>query len=116
MAVLRYEDLLEDVNRELTEKGLEFIAKDGKTVILRPVLLLGKEELKVVTTLLNVVGDEDADTFVRIEAMDSMLLAAADKKQPLRDSLETLPPQIRTRVFDAWMKAGNGDALGEASA
>ncbi|MER5643949.1 hypothetical protein [Streptosporangium sp. NPDC002524] len=116
MAVLKYEDLVEDVKRELAAKGLEFHAKDGETVTLRPVLLLGKEELKVVTTLLNVVSDEGADTFARIEAMDAMLIASADKKKSLKNSLDDLPPQIRTRVFDAWMKAGNGDALGEASA
>ncbi|GAA3537176.1 hypothetical protein GCM10022419_016250 [Nonomuraea rosea] len=113
MAVLKYDDLIADVERELEENGLHFIAKDGTTVVLRPILLLGKDELKVVQTLLEKVGDDDADTFAKIEAIDAMLIAAADKKQALKDSLGDLPPQIRTRVFDAWMK---GSDAGEASA
>ncbi|SFI81795.1 hypothetical protein SAMN05216275_10573 [Streptosporangium canum] len=113
MAVLRYEDLVEEVERETADKGLPFLAKDGKTVILRPIMLLGKEELKVVQALLKVIGDDTADTFARIDAMENMLIAAADKKDSLKKSLADLPPQIRTKVFNAWMEAGKGP---EASA
>lgn len=113
MSVLKYEDLVDEVERELVAKGLEFLAKDGKTVLLRPILFLGKDELKVVQTLLKVVGDETRDTFERIDAMDAMLVAAADKKDSLKKSLADLPTQIHTRIFDAWMKAAKA---GEASA
>lgn len=111
MAVLKYADLVADVKRESDENGLDFEAKDGTTVRLRPIVLLGKDELKVVQTLVKVVSDEDRDTYERIEAMDNMLIAAADKKASLKDSLADLPPQYHARVFDAWMKAA---ALPEA--
>lgn len=113
MAVLKFEDLIDEVDRELAEKGLEFIAKDGKTVMLRPVLLLGKDELKVVQVLLKVLTDDSKDAFERLEAIDAMLIASANKKESLKKSLAELPPQIRTRIFDAWMQAGKA---GEASA
>jgi hypothetical protein len=113
VAVLKYEDLLADVERELAEKGLEFVAKDGKTVVLRPILLLSKDELAVVRSLLPTVSNDEADPFDRIDAMDRMLIAAADKKDSFKKSLVELPPQMHTRVFDAWMKAAK---TGEASA
>ncbi|MER7208537.1 hypothetical protein ABT340_15810 [Streptosporangium sp. NPDC000239] len=113
MDVLNYEDLVAEVDSELDEKGLKFLAKDGKTVVLRPVLLLGKDELKVVQTLLKVVTDNDRDAFERIDAIDAMLIASADKKDSLKKSLADLPPTMRTKIFDAWMKAGKGP---EASA
>ncbi|WP_043617352.1 hypothetical protein [Nonomuraea candida] len=113
MAVLKYEDLLADVEREKIEKGLEFHAKDGEVVILRPVLLLSKDELKVVQVQLKVIGDDKVDTFGRIDAMDAIMIAAADKKKSLKDSLGDLPPQLRARVFETWMQAAD---TGEASA
>ncbi|MFI6319751.1 hypothetical protein ACIBG8_19610 [Nonomuraea sp. NPDC050556] len=113
MAVLKFDDLKADVDRELRAKGLEFIAKNGDTVLLRPVMLLGKEELKVVRTLLEVIQDDKSDAFTRLEAMDSMMIAASDGKKAFKDSLAELPPQIRSKIFDAWMKGGE---LGEASA
>lgn len=113
MAVLKFADLKADAEREIKEKGLEFIAKNGVTVTLRPVLFLNKDELKVVQTMLKVVSDEKADAFARFESMDAMMLAAADEKKAFRDSLNELPPQLRSKVFETWMKGGE---LGEAAA
>ncbi|MEO3860123.1 hypothetical protein [Acrocarpospora sp. B8E8] len=113
MSVLKYSDLIDEVEREQAAKGLEFEAKDGKVLLLRPILLLNKDELKVVRTLLKVVGDKDTDTFEQIDAMDAMLVAAADRKDAMKKSLADLPPQMKTRVFEAWMQAAKS---GEASA
>lgn len=113
MAVLKYEDLLAEVNREREENGLHFTCKDGRTVTLSPVTILGDEELKVVEELLSVVSDDDAENHVRLEAMDSMLLAAAGNSAAFKESLFDIPPQYRTKIFEAWMAATEP---GEASA
>ncbi|GII83294.1 hypothetical protein Ssi03_12840 [Sphaerisporangium siamense] len=113
MAVLKYEDLVADVEREQVEKGLEFVAKDGKTVLLRPILLLSKDELAVVRGLLPTVTNNEADPFDRIDAIGRILVAASDKKDSLKKSLADLPPHFHTRIFDDWMKAAKS---GEASA
>lgn len=110
---MNYQDLLAEVNRELEENGLHFTCKDGSTVTLRPVALLGDEELEAVEELLSVVADDDAENHARIKAMDSMLLLAAGDEPAFKESLFDIPPQHRTKIFEAWMKAVEP---GEASA
>ncbi|WP_431911722.1 phage tail assembly protein [Nonomuraea jabiensis] len=110
---LNYADLVAEVEREKTEKSLPFVAKDGKTVLLRPFLLLGETELKTVQVLLKKVGDEEADSLDRLAAIDNILVAVADKKDSLKKSLADLPPSIHSRIFNEWIKATNA---GEASA
>lgn len=113
MAVLKFADLQAEANEELATKSLEFVAKDGKTVLIRPFMSLTKDELKVIQTMLPKVQDDKADPWERIEAMDTMLVAAADKKDSLKKSLSDLPPAQRAKVFEAWMEAAKGP---EASA
>lgn len=113
MAKLRYADLIAEAAKEEAEKSLVFECKDGKEVRLRPILLLNSEELKTAQTLIKVIADEKADTFDRLAAIDNILIAAADKKNDFKKALADIPPTMRTKIFDEWMKAGQ---LGEASA
>jgi hypothetical protein len=110
---LNFADLIAEVEQEKNERSLEFIAKDGKTVLLRPFLLLGESELKTVQVLLKKVGDEEADSLDRLAAIDNILVAVADKKESLRKSLVELPPSIHSRIFNEWIKV---TGAGEASA
>lgn len=113
MTVLKYADLLSEANKEAEDKSLEFGAKDGKIVKIRPLLHLGRDELKSVRALLKKVQDDKGDPFDRLDAMDQILVAAADRKDALKSSLADLPPQARTRIFNTWMKVSNA---GESSA
>lgn len=113
MPTLKYSDLIAEAKQEIDEKGLVFEGKDGKTIKLRPILYLGKEELQVVQTMLNVVRDEQKDLFDRLEAIEKILVAAADRKDAFKKSLADLPPSVCTRIFEEWMEAGQ---MGEASA
>jgi hypothetical protein len=110
---LNYKDLLAEVEQEKTDKSLPFVAKDGKTVLLRPILLLGEDELKVVQVLIKQIGDDKADSLDRLGAIDNLLVAVADKKDSMKKSLADLPPGIHARIFNEWNKAVNA---GEASA
>lgn len=113
MPGLSYNDLLAEVEAEKEEKSLEFVAKDGNTVQIRPLLLLSKDELKTAKSLLPKLQDKDGDPFEKIDVMDAILVAAADRKDSLKKSLADLPPQVHARIFSAWLEAGKA---GEASA
>ncbi|MEU7830384.1 hypothetical protein [Nonomuraea sp. NPDC049129] len=110
---LNYADLVAEAELEMAEKSLEFIAKDGKTVMLRPLLLLSKDELKTVQVLLKKVADQEADSLDRLAAIDNILVAVSDRKDSLKKSLADLPPAMHARVFNEWNAAGSP---GEASA
>ncbi|MFC9974305.1 hypothetical protein ACFVH6_25715 [Spirillospora sp. NPDC127200] len=112
MATLKYSDLMAEAKREIRENSLEFIAKNGEKVIFRPVMYLSDAELKVIQVHLKIVSNEDADVSDRIEAIDRILVAAADRKKALRESLADLPAQSRAKIFETWMKV---DDAGEAS-
>lgn len=106
-AQLSFDDLMAEAETEAQAKGLEFVAKGGVTVLLRPLLLLSKAELKNVTVLLDKVQKEDATIDARLDAVDAIMLCAADKKDALKRSLAELPPTMRTKIFEAWMKAAD---------
>ncbi|MEU4726540.1 hypothetical protein AB0G06_43675 [Nonomuraea dietziae] len=110
---LNYADLMAEVSKARTEQSLPFVAKDGKTVLLRPLLLLGDDELKVIKALLPTVQDKDGDAFKKLEAITTILVAAADKKDSFKKSLADLPQQVHARIFNEWIDAVNA---GEASA
>lgn len=113
MATLRYDDLVADLERESKERGLTFEGKNGKSILLRPVDLLSDAETKVVNALLPVVVDEGADFEKKMDAVDRIMKAAADKKTEWENSVKDLPPTVRVRIFEAWMESD--DQLGEGS-
>ncbi|MGN9782764.1 hypothetical protein ACTMTF_15130 [Nonomuraea sp. ZG12] len=113
LVALNYADLIAEVEQEKADKSLPFVAKDGKTVLLRPILLLSDAELKTVQVLIKKIGDDDADSIDRLTAIDHLLAAVADKKDSLKKSLADLPPGFHARIFNEWNKAVNA---GEASA
>lgn len=107
MASLSFDDLMAEAEQETKAKGLDFTAKDGSKVLLRPLMMLGKVELKNVLALVKRVQNEDAEIDARLDAIDAILVAAADRKDPLKKSLAELPPSMRTRIFEEWMKAAD---------
>jgi hypothetical protein len=112
MATLKYSDLMAEAKREIRKNSLEFIGKSGEKIIFRPVMYLSDAELKVIQVHLKVVSDQDADVSDRIEAIDRILVAAADRKKALRESLSDLPAQSRAKIFETWMQV---DDVGEVS-
>lgn len=106
-AKLSFDDLMAEVETESEADGLTFTAKGGTVVLLRPLLLLSKVELKNVTLLIEKVQKEDATIDARLDAMDAIMVCAADKKDALRKSLTELPTAKRTKMFEAWMKAAD---------
>lgn len=104
---LSFDDLMAEAVAESKAKGLEFVAKGGETVLIRPLLLLSKTELKNIMALLKRVENDEADIVDRLDSVDAILVAAADRKEALKRSLAELPPAMRTRVFEAWMQAAD---------
>jgi DNA replication initiation complex subunit (GINS family) len=113
MATLKYDDLVADLEREYQEKGLKFVTKSGKEVLLRPINLLTDAETKVVNALLPTIVDEDTDFEKRMDAIDRVMKAAVDKKTEWDASVKDLPPTVRVRILEAWL--GSDDEVGEAS-
>ncbi|TDB90909.1 hypothetical protein E1264_03530 [Actinomadura sp. KC216] len=113
MATLKYDDLVADLEREYQEKGLTFVGKNGKNILLRPINLLNDAETKVVNALLPTVTDEDSDFEKRVDAIDRIMKAAADKKTEWDASVKDLPPTVRVRILEAWLESD--PEAGEAS-
>jgi len=113
MAVLRYDDLVNDLEREKKEKGLTFVTKDDKELLIRPVMLLDDEETKVVNSILPSLQDDSAGFEKRMAGIDRILLAAVDKKEEFKKAMRGIPPAGRIRIFEEWL--GSDDELGEAS-
>lgn len=114
---LTYDDLMADLERDIKERGLTFVTKDGTEVTLRPLMLLNDAEMRTVQVLMRALQDskdsKDGDVDKQMEAIDQMLVAAADVKKPFKDSIADFPPQVRAKIFEAWLEAD--DELGEAS-
>lgn len=105
MANLNFADLKAKAEKVQKEKGVTFVAKDGKELFLRPLLHLSKQELKSALALVKVIEDEKKDYEARLDAVDQMLVIAASRKKAMRDSLDDLPAEIRMEVFQVWMEA-----------
>lgn len=105
MANLNFADLKAKAEKVQKEKGVTFVAKDGKELFLRPLLHLSKQELKSALALVRVIEDEKKDYEARLDAVDQMLVIAASRKKAMRDSLDDLPAEIRMEVFQVWMEA-----------
>lgn len=105
---MRFADLMTEVNQEAEEKGLPFVAKDGKTVLLRPVMLLSEMEMKTVLGLLPKLNNDDVSVEEKLSYAGTILVAAADRKDSLKRSLAELPPIKHLKIVEAWMaKAGS---------
>lgn len=113
MAVeMSFDAVKKDLDRKVEDKALVWTCKDKKTkVTLRPLMYLADAELKTVTVLIKSLADDDLDK--RMEAIDTVLGCAADKKDAFKKDLSELPIAARTDIFNAWM--GADDEMGEAS-
>lgn len=116
MAVeMSFDAVKKDIDRKVADKALVWTCKDKKTkVTLRPLMYLADAELKTVTVLIkSLADDDDEDLDKRMEAIDTVLGCAADKKDAFKKDLAELPIAARTEIFNAWM--GSDDEQGEAS-
>lgn len=104
---LSFDDLLAEAETEAKAKGLDFVAKDGTKVLFRPVLSLGDREMKVVLALVESMQDDKLSTEAKLDAINAILLAAADKKDATKKSLAELPLTARTRILEEWMKSAD---------
>jgi len=111
---LSFDDLMAEAKEEAKATGLEFVAKGGTKVLLRPILMLSKTEVKNILALLDKLnavksskdGDQDTEAVIEMfDSVDQVLICAADRKDPMRKSLADLPPKSRMQIFEAWMKA-----------
>lgn len=106
-AHLLFDDLMDEVESESEAKGLTFTAKNGEIVLLRPLLMLSKVELKNASLLIEKVQNADLPIDARLDAVDAIMICAADRKDALKKSLVELPPAMRMRIFESWMKAAD---------
>lgn len=119
MAVeMSFDAVKKDLDRKVEDKALIWTCKDKKTkVTLRPLMYLNDAELKTVTVLIKALGEtenEDEDALdKRVEAIDTILGCAADKKEAFKKDMSEFPVSVRTEIFNAWM--GADDEMGEAS-
>jgi hypothetical protein len=104
---LSYEDLLAEEEREAAEKGVPFIGKGGAKIILRPVVILPRADQVLILNLSEAVQKDDLAVEAKLDAIDKILVAAADKKKPMKDSLAGLALQSKMRIFEEWMKAAD---------
>ena len=111
--MLSFEDLMAEVEAETQEKGLKFKAKDGKTVLLKPVALLGRAELLNVMAMLPQLASDDVSSETKIDLAAQILVCVADKKASLQKSLDELPPLKNLTIVEQWMEA-QGDELPES--
>ncbi|QFG25446.1 hypothetical protein [Actinomadura sp. WMMB 499] len=115
MATLSFADLKAKAEQAEKEMGLSFIAKDGKELLLRPLLHLSKTELKNALAHVSVIENDDNDFETRLEAVDQMLVVAADRKDAMRKSLADLPTDARMEIFKAWMEAAQGPEASDST-
>jgi hypothetical protein len=104
---LSYEDLMAESEAEAEAKGLPFIAKGGVATVFRPIMFLDNKEMKVVLALAESMQDDKLSTDAKIDAVNAILIAAADKKDAVKKSLADLPLPARMRIFEEWMKAAD---------
>ncbi|WP_433332526.1 hypothetical protein [Spirillospora sp. CA-294931] len=112
---LSYADLKAKAEKKAHEKGLPFIARDGKQVFLRPLLSLSKVEGKNALALVSIVENDKRDLNERLEAIDAMLVVASDRKRAMKDSLGDLDSESRMEIFQAWMEAAQGPEASDST-
>ncbi|MFF4298025.1 hypothetical protein ACFY0N_30765 [Streptomyces vinaceus] len=100
MATLDFNAMLAAVEKN---PGVEIKALDGKTVILRRFENLPRKDFKLVLKYMSILQDEQVNQEDKMDAMDACLIAAADKKDSLKESLEKMPIGSRNEVFEVWM-------------
>jgi hypothetical protein len=104
---MSFDELMAEAKQEAVENGLDFTAKDKTEVLLRPILLLSKQEIKNVMALAKKVGDDKVDIDAQLDAVDQMLVCAADRKDAMKKSVTDLPPKAKMKVMKAWLEAAN---------
>ncbi|WP_025272036.1 hypothetical protein [Haloglycomyces albus] len=106
-------DSLVDAATDSHGHGLPFTAKNGHLVHLRPIPMLDKAAMKVVQSVQSVISDDNTDAVAQLDAIDNVLIAVADDADSMRDSLENMPIDARTVLFEQWAEDVD---LGETSA
>lgn len=112
---MSYDDVMDDVQKGIDDKSLVWTCKDKKTkVTLRPMMLIPDPDLKVVLVLIKALGEiDDTDFEKRIETVDRILVAVADKKDAFKKDMADIPAEKRIEIFQAWSDADSDQ--GEAS-
>lgn len=103
MASLSFDDL---VAAEQSD-GLEFLAKGGAKVMLRSVLVLPREDQKLLLTLIESMDAEKSDVEKMEDTVDRILVTAADKKEPMKKSLAVLRLKSKATLVKEWMNASD---------
>ncbi|WP_026415390.1 phage tail assembly protein [Actinomadura oligospora] len=113
--MLNFADLKAKAEALEKEKGLPFLAKDGKELLLRPLLHLSKTELKNALALVSVIEDDKASLEARLNAADQILAIAASRTRAMKDSLDDLPPEMGMEIFRTWMEAAQGPEASDST-
>lgn len=104
---IKYDDLQKKVQEKIDEKAVNFTAKDGKVVVIRPLGMLPDADLKAVRVYLKELekhqDSEENDLEKLGELMNLVLVAASDKKESMKKSLVDFPVDTRVDIFNAWM-------------
>ncbi|EMF02456.1 hypothetical protein J7W19_29090 [Streptomyces mobaraensis NBRC 13819 = DSM 40847] len=103
MAILDFKALLAEAEKA---PALELKGLKGETIKLRRFENLPGADFKSVLKYIDIIQSEKVSEEGKIDAMDKCLVAAADKKDGLRDALDKLPMSARNQVFTAWMEEG----------
>lgn len=103
MATLNYADLMADAAEEAAASTLTFVAKDGKTVLIRPIDSLGKADLNLVMKYIDIVGDDKVATETKLDTIDLIIITASDLKKSMTASLEDMPIKVKMKIFETWM-------------
>lgn len=103
MADLNFEDLIAD--SEKTAKFVNIKAPDGSVVKLRDFSHLPGADFKTVLKYIDILQDDKIKENAKVDAMDLCLVAAADRKDALKEMLDLLPLSGRETIFNAWMEA-----------
>lgn len=107
--MLDFNELMAEATKTAEEEGLKFKAKDGKVVLLRPLLQLSAVELKNVMTLLPKVSDKKTEDTDKLDYAAMILVAVADKKDSMRKSLDALPLVSAIKILEEWMEKAGSD-------
>lgn len=100
MTKISFDDLVAEVHNSY--KAVEFETSDGTVVNLRALAVLPRHERKAVVDAVKVVNAKNADADKQENAIDAVLLAAADRADLFEPALDALPLGAKVKLIQIW--------------